>query len=675
MHIWFWFSLLVLLAGCTLAVWPTPIERLAGKNSAFTPFRVLVAAVAAATYLLLYPITSDSVTTGLSGWPNTIFATAFMTLQVFVANGDISGMLDRFRDSSDMLTQMESLYAVFLFSFAPFMAFVLVLTFFQTVSAHAQFLTNRHREVNVFSELNVRSLALAKSIRSKEPETCIVFTGVFAGSRPSANLLAGTRRIGALYFKNSILSLPPTMLKKNVRIRFFIIGDDDTENVWHATSLVAGEEGQRYRERNKVDLYVFSGSVESELALQYRPGTIRARRIDPSRALVYDWLWREPGERSSGLDLFAHAVPDKDGSVVVSAVVVGLGAHGTEMLKALAWYTQMDYDEGSYRLQLNGFDIDPRATSRFRAEYPELAVGIDGRGSTGTRQDAVYSIEVHSGVDATSPALTDALADIQTVTFVFVCTGDDSRNVQVATRLRRDLARRGQSPQILVVREAQDFEAALARLPHQTSIDIDLIDGVSSVYSYDVVITHSEMEYNGLVCHQAWAARDPIEFQRSIDLYWEDEYYYRSSIAIPIHWRARRAAGTPGATLPPAERTPVQRDALRRLEHARWCAFMRSEGFVYGSEKDLVVARTHNLLLPYDDLPEKEQEKDEIDSRDTLLDLRSELAQLEHAHDSATKERKDELARFIAEVEPFVDDYPHVDNCPRITVPPTAQES
>ena len=37
--------------------------------------------------------------------------------------------------------------------------------------------------------------------------------------------------------------------------------------------------------------------------------------------------------------------------------------------------------------------------------------------------------------------------------------------------------------------------------------------------------------------------REKIAFAQAERTFWEDEYSYSSSIAVPIHWRARRALG------------------------------------------------------------------------------------------------------------------------------------
>ena len=73
--------------------------------------------------------------------------------------------------------------------------------------------------------------------------------------------------------------------------------------------------------------------------------------------------------------------------------------------------------------------------------------------------------------------------------------------------------------------------------------------------------------------------------------------------------------GIKGTDKVPAERTPAEKMAIRILEHRRWNAYMRSEGYVYSGSTDRAtrndMAKAHNLLVPFDDLSEEEKAKDD----------------------------------------------------------------
>ena len=73
----------------------------------------------------------------------------------------------------------------------------------------------------------------------------------------------------------------------------------------------------------------------------------------------------------------------------------------------------------------------------------------------------------------------------------------------------------------------------------------------------------------------------------------------------------------PEVTMIPAEElTEEERDLLERLEHRRWSAYMRSEGYVYSGSTDASsrddLAKMHNNLAPFDDLSEEDKRKDSV---------------------------------------------------------------
>jgi voltage-gated potassium channel Kch len=73
-------------------------------------------------------------------------------------------------------------------------------------------------------------------------------------------------------------------------------------------------------------------------------------------------------------------------------------------------------------------------------------------------------------------------------------------------------------------------------------------------------------------------------------------------------------------TAPPATELPLPLHVLEELaqaEHARWVEDLRADGWGPGEEDKDPVRKVHPLMVPWDDLPHEEQEKD----RDAIRDL------------------------------------------------------
>ena len=96
----------------------------------------------------------------------------------------------------------------------------------------------------------------------------------------------------------------------------------------------------------------------------------------------------------------------------------------------------------------------------------------------------------------------------------------------------------------------------------------------------------------------------------TIESFWRYDYNYRSSVASVIHSKMKKECNIPGSTKSISERTDAEKRFFRELEHKRWNAYVRSDGFVYAPIRDKL-AKTHNLLVPFDKLTYEEQIKDD----------------------------------------------------------------
>ena len=119
-------------------------------------------------------------------------------------------------------------------------------------------------------------------------------------------------------------------------------------------------------------------------------------------------------------------------------------------------------------------------------------------------------------------------------------------------------------------------------------------------YSEDVIL-NSELENKALERHLKWGVEDD---------FWKYEYNYSSSVASAIHIKVREACGIAGAGKKTDEQTAEERLMLEQLEHRRWNAYMRSEGFTYAQKRNNL-AKTHHCLVEFKKLSQKEQEKDD----------------------------------------------------------------
>lgn len=559
--------------------------------SPVTPYNLVFAGLFLASYILLLPVYGlicDGMQ--LQGLKTALFA-LLGTIKVFTINADAEMVIENIPGSVGGIAPLYSAAVTVLFVVDPVFTFGFLVLLFQKTGAFIRFFLGRRRPLYLFSRLNEKSLALAGDIRKNHPGSTIVFTNVFPGDGENPQELSDRAgKIGGICFKKDILALRLSGAKRPLYL--FAIGDDESENIRQALKLI-----QAYGSLPQSHLYVFSTGIEGELLLAHTGNIpMKVRRVNEVRSLINRTLYEH------GPELFLHALPAEraeDGRNI-HALVLGLGLHGTEMVKALAWYCQMD----GYHIRIDAFDRDALAGERFEALCPELmSDAYNGKFHFG---EAEYTIRIHSGVDADTKTFADQAAGMRDATYVFIALGSDAANVKAAVNLRMLFERAGIRPVIQTVIYDPEEKEALRDLTNYRGqrYDIDWIGDIASSFS-EKVILNSELEDEALRLHQKWGKEEE---------FWQYEYNYRSSTASALHRAARTACGIPGADKPEGELTEEERDVIERLEHRRWNAYMRSEGYVYSGSREKSsrndLAKMHHDLVDYAALTEEEKRKD-----------------------------------------------------------------
>ncbi len=546
-------------------------------------FNLLLGGAFVAALLLFCPIHSTD--------HATLWLSVLHAVQVMAAGCEFTVVSEGLGGCDEWLTAAYMTWAAALCAVAPLFTFGFVLSFFKNLSARLRYLLAFFCDAYVFSELNEQSLALASDIKRRHKHAAIVFTDVFDSDEEIGyERIERAKRLGAICFKDDVLVVNFKTHAPQRNLLFFTIGADETENLNQSLKLI-----ENYRTRQNTHLYVFSTGIESALLLtRIDKGAIKVRRINEVQSLINRILY-ERGDR-----IFGSARETDDGTKLISAVVVGMGRHGTEMVKALTWFGQMD----GYRLEINAFDRDPLAEETFTALAPELmspaynGVVVEG--------EAQYRITVHPDVSVETVTFAEEIAKLTDATYVLVALGDDEVNINTAVNLRMYFERMKIHPVIQAIVYNSQQRKALEGIENYRgqAYDIDFIGDTDSSYAEDVIID-SELEDAALARHLKWGKEEE---------FWTYEYNYRSSMASAIHMKARITCGIPGADKAEDDLTAEESAGISVLEHRRWNAYMRAEGYVYSGSKDKAsrndLAKMHHDLVEYAALSAEEQEKD-----------------------------------------------------------------
>lgn len=585
MKVWFIISAAIFVFGaCRALLLFIADKRCKRFLNSVNVFAVFVFCSAAAMFV---PIYGQMFPLDFMGCVKIALLSIHNAIRLFIVDGEFTVITDYFKGDTSFGATAFSTFAAGLFVLAPIMTFGVVLSFFRNISAYWHYFTGFFSDAYIFSELNDKSLTLAESIQKGKRPGLIVFTDVFTGNdEETYEMMERARALDAICFKKDILNIKFKRHSKRASISFFAIGEDESENIEQSLRLISD-----YRERKNTNLYVFASRADSDILLSSSDkGAIRVRRINEVRSLINRLLYDD------GINIFKTAEDDGTGEKLISAVVIGLSPSGACMVKTLAWFCQMD----GYRIEIDAFDKDADACDKFSATCPELMSerfnGVDVPG------EARYKIRIHSGVDPDTFTFAEELSRIDRATYVFVALGSDEDNIRVSTYVRMLYERLGRRPMIQAIIRNSAVKDALTGIKNYRGqeYDIDFIGDLATSYSEDVIID-CELEEDALRRHMRWGDEDD---------FWKHEYNYRSSVASAMHKKAKILCGMPGIEKEIKDRTETELVGLRVLEHKRWNAYMRSEGYVFAPTRN-DMAKTHPCLVPFDELPEKEKVKDD----------------------------------------------------------------
>ncbi|MBR4863205.1 MAG: hypothetical protein IKU07_01410 [Oscillospiraceae bacterium] len=552
------------------------------------PFYVLFAGVLVTATIAFYPACYLLVSEGAGRGATAVLYAFVNAMRIFAIGSEDELLVGITCEEAGDFWVVYRVLLVALMVIAPFFTFGFAVSLFKNFSAQLRLSLLWNRDAYVFSQLNERSLLLATDIRKNHPKAAIAFGSVSAES--SQELAERAEKLGAILFSKGVVEIGFKLYSPKRQLRFFAIAEDPAENLERTVELV-----ETYKTRDNTHVYLFSGETESEMLLSAMDkGKVKVRRINEVRSLVNRLLYEQ------GNVLFDSAKAGVDGNKHICAVVVGMGRYGTEVVKALTWFGQMD----GYVLDIHVFDKDPQAEARFMALAPELMrKEFNGTNIPG---EAQYSITVNGGVDVKSAEFVRRIQALEDATYVVVALGADSANIDTAVDLRTYFAQVDCTPVINAIVHNSHQKTVLTGIKNYRgqSYDITFIGDLETACS-EAVLLNSELEEDALRRHLKWGKEEE---------FWTYEYNYRSSVASAIHMKARIHCGIPGANKKEGELTVEERDIIEVLEHRRWNAYMRTEGYVYSGSRDKAsrndLAKRHHDLVPFAALSEEDKRKD-----------------------------------------------------------------
>lgn len=631
-------------------------RRRKNTRRTFSAIQVYTLGIFVSVVLVFIPIYYTAYDLGDSyGYVRPFLLSVHNAFRVFILDGDFDIVKKSLPEYGTALSICFSLYAAVLYVVAPILTFGNVLSLFKNLRDELRYSWHRKRPHYIMSELNPRSVALAKSIwnkaRTEKKKVVIVFTDVFEHNEETEyELLAEVRDINAICLKKDIRLL--NVRGKKGKVELFLIGDDASENISQAVKITNMLNEENVKQNVKVFLFDRSpsssyivDSIKYDNLLEYAhkhnysDKTFKLRRVDEIQQLVWHTVPQ--------MEIFKRANEDK----TISVLLVGMGRYGKEFFKTLVWYGQFE----GYKLEFNVIDKhtdgeDGRRSieSILRRQCPELLE----KNRCKKDGEASYDIEFFTGIDMKASDFSDLLfyegkdkdmknrADrLRRTTVAIVALGEDDTNIEVAVYLRSLFDRinevvldkngipcEDEKPAIYSVVYDEQKAGVLQSDPGKAEnteflinhsgvpYHVHFIGSLSSQYDYDRIYT-PQIEAWAENRHEEWS-----EIEKSIRADWQQshmkyerfEYYRLSSMARALH-RAEIERSFPELLNCLGDGTSgcecencIRR---KRTEHMRWNAYMRSLGYVQKAVR-ADRAKTHQDLRAWDELPSEERRKD-----------------------------------------------------------------
>ena len=576
------------------------------KRRVLSPFQWFLAFFFLAAAFIFLPVYVFDGGWDAVAWIRNVLLSVHNAMRLFILDGDFEGV--RFFlaavDLPEVLKSVYTVYAALLFVAAPVLAAGFVLSFFRNVGSVLRYLLCRPAHLVYMSELNERSLALAENIlRAEKKGTRVVFCDVFVKNEEAEfELLSEAGRLGAICFRKDVTQIPLRRGLHHTRRTFYLIGNDEDENVKQALFLLRHCIGVETYNNENTRFFVFSTTPASEPLLDStEQGRMQVRRVNEARSLAWSTVVET--------NIFSK-YREEEGERAVSVLIVGSGGYGTELAKVILWCGQLPH----YRVQVHVVDNKKNAKSLFRSHSPELVAGSE-RKEEGYPQ---YALHFHEGVDVNTAEFDDLIEEIGPFTSVFVTLGDDDKNVATAMKINREVRRLAKEEDLIPTIYAVVYSSLkLATLQKngerlkcldEYDYDISFFGDMRSRYSPEV-IERRVLDREGRKIHMEWARKkNGARWQQDLEecggdeekaaqkgeerceRYDRYEYYRTASMATALYEQV--------LAVTEISEEDFAAEGKEKYEHLRWYAYMGAEGY-RAAEKINFVGKIHSAMAAY----------------------------------------------------------------------------
>lgn len=545
------------------------------KNIKYNIFIALLTGVIAMTFLV-YPLEQE-----YENVFTRILASLFYAIQCTGTGQDLE-LLSKI----DMNVTNGYIYFIFinaLFLIMPLITVSFILTFLENIFVKICFVLLKNKELHIFSDVNDKSLLLAKKLQNTK-NVKIIFTDVVDKSKINMKSINMKEKITDIKFG-----------KKTNKIIFYMISENEEENLDKTLELI-----DKYKNRKNTKINLVNNAEETSTILDSTDkGEITVEIINEKERAIFNLLNDTP--------LFLNNVNN-----TISILIVGCGKLGKEFLKDATWCSMMV----GYKLEI--LVIDTRADEikeNINAEAPEFLSNYD---------------ITFLNADIKSDKSIDIIKSRNDVNYILVSMDSDDKNLDVAIMLRKLYLREFQREPVInlcVLNEYKKEKISNIVNEKKNPYNLNAFGSLEDLYYHNNIV-NSNLEKLAVQIHLFYDPEDT-----KLERYNLLEYNKRSSRASALHIKYKIYSVL--KDLFTEDMKENQRlfkekysDKIEELltinEHERWNAYMRSIGYVCASIDEVesyyrrvnnyvyYLARMHPALVEFDKLDEVSKELSRI---------------------------------------------------------------
>ena len=519
----------------------------------------------------------------------------------------IEDMIERFFINYADVPNECIFYACTVTLMVPVFAMRTVFVIFRDMFTQIRFTFNHKNSFHIFSELNDKSIIVAKDIIKKDKRAKIIFTSI--NKKLTNNLyIEQARKINALLTNKTLNGFRVSDVFSDKKLYLYFIGEDGKNNI----KLALDKFEDMKNSRLETTVYVFSTDYTVErvvdLANSRKSNSkIKMELFNSAQRTAYNLMNEHP----------IYDVESDDETINV--MILGAGHIGLEIAKAIAWCSQMINRQFSIRI----FDKD-RKNEKFGFPFNNLTEKLGEIGTTVNIE--FFNCDIFS----------DKFDNLrfERADYITIDIGDDSENLAAALQMREVYARQKNegayapsdipSPKIITIIEDEETKKIVQALddpmiiPYGAMCDVFNLDNIID-WEIDKVGEFLHACYNSFVYIKANQGKNidyPWLINQGIDSYaTQSELNKRSSRAAAIHNKYKffdMGIDGVGDQLFTNEIENIfknNNESMLRCEHNRWNVFQVLDGWqtwdknrlLKGKHKDNS-SKLHAYLADFNDL-------------------------------------------------------------------------